>query len=71
LMVSAIRHRQHLSGRADLHAGKTITVKTPKKHRFELDGGVKGEAKKLEFEVVPSSLIVCAPTVAAAAAVAS
>jgi diacylglycerol kinase (ATP) len=67
LMVSAIRHRQHLSGRADLHAGKTITVKTPKKHRFELDGGVKGEAKKLEFEVVPSSLIVCAPTVAAAA----
>jgi len=71
LMVSAVRHRQHLSGRADLHAGKTITVRTPKKHRFELDGGVKGEAKKLEFEIVPDSLIVCAPTVAAAAAVAS
>ena len=45
LMVSAVRHRQHLSGRADLHTGKTITVRTPKKHRFELDGGVKGEAK--------------------------
>jgi diacylglycerol kinase family enzyme len=71
LMVSAVRHRQHLSGRADLHAGKTITVRTPKKHRFELDGGVKGEAKKLEFEIVPSSLIVCAPAEAAAAAVAS
>ena len=71
LMVSAIRHRQQLSGRADLHAGKTITVRTPKKHRFELDGGVKGEAKKLEFEVVPSSLIVCAPVVNADAAVAS
>jgi diacylglycerol kinase (ATP) len=71
LMVSAIRHKQHLSGRADLHAGKTITVRTPKKHRFELDGGVKGEAKKLEFEVVPNSLIVCAPTVAEATAVAS
>jgi YegS/Rv2252/BmrU family lipid kinase len=71
LMVSAIRHKQHLSGRADLFAGKTITVKTPKKHRFELDGGVKGEAKKLEFEVVPDSLIVCAPALAASEAVAS
>jgi diacylglycerol kinase (ATP) len=71
LMVSAVRHRQHLSGRADLHAGKTITVRTPKKHRFELDGGVKGEAKKLEFEIVPSSLIVCAPAENAVDAVAS
>jgi YegS/Rv2252/BmrU family lipid kinase len=71
LMVSAIRHRQHLSGRADLHAGTTITVRTPAKHRFELDGGVKGEAKKLRFEVMPSSLIVCAPSVTASAAVAS
>jgi diacylglycerol kinase (ATP) len=71
LMVSAIRHKQHLSGRADLYAGKTITVRTPKKHRFELDGGVKGETKKLEFEVVPNSLIVCAPNVAETAAVAS
>jgi diacylglycerol kinase (ATP) len=71
LMVSAIRQRQYLSGHADIHAGKTITVKTPKKHRFELDGGVKGEAKKLEFEIVPSSLIVCAPSVAATSAVAS
>jgi YegS/Rv2252/BmrU family lipid kinase len=71
LIVSAIRHRQQLSGRADLHTGKKMTVRTPKKHRFELDGGVKGEAKKLEFEVVPNSLIVCAPAVVAATAVAS
>ena len=70
-MVSAIRHKQHLSGRADLYSGKTITIRTPKKHRFELDGGVKGETKKLEFEIVPNSLIVCAPTVAAVDAVAS
>lgn len=71
LMVSAIRHKQHLSGRADLYAGKKMTIKTPKKHRFELDGGVKGETKKLEFEVLPNSLTVCAPAVAASAAVAS
>jgi YegS/Rv2252/BmrU family lipid kinase len=71
LMVSAIRHRQHLSGRADLHAGNKITVRTPKKHRFELDGGVKGEAKKLVFEIAPRSLIVCAPAFEASAAVAS
>jgi diacylglycerol kinase (ATP) len=71
LMVSAIRHKQHLSGRAELFAGKEMTIKTPKKHRFELDGGVKGETKKLEFEIVPGSLVVCAPAAAASAAVAS
>jgi YegS/Rv2252/BmrU family lipid kinase len=71
LMLSAVRHRQHLSGRADLHGGEKITVRTPSKHRFELDGGVKGKAKKLVFEVLPSSLTVCAPAVADAAAVAS
>ena len=36
-----------------------------------IDGGVKGEAKRLEFEVVPDSLTVCAPAEAAKTAVAS
>ena len=31
------------------------------KRRFELDGGVKGKAKKLDFEIRPRSLVVCAP----------
>jgi YegS/Rv2252/BmrU family lipid kinase len=71
LMLSAVRHRQHLSGRAHLHSGSRIKVRTDRKHRFELDGGVKGTAKKLDFEVLPSSLVVCAPSVVTASAVAS
>jgi len=36
-------------------------VKFDGKRRFELDGGVKGKAKKLDFEIRPRSLVVCAP----------
>lgn len=61
LMVSAVRGRQQLSGHADMWAGSKISVRTNAKHRFELDGGVKGTDKRFDFEVVPSSLIVCAP----------
>jgi diacylglycerol kinase (ATP) len=61
LMVSAVRGRQQLTGHAHLWTGRSISVRTDAKHRFELDGGVKGRTKKLEFEVVPRSLIVCAP----------
>ena len=60
LMVSAVRGRQNLSGHAQLWAGRSIVVRTDSKHRFELDGGVKGRAKKLKFEVVPRSLVLCA-----------
>jgi YegS/Rv2252/BmrU family lipid kinase len=61
LMASAVRGRQHLTRHADLWAGRSISVRMDSKHRFELDGGVRGKAKKLEFEAVPRSLIVCAP----------
>lgn len=71
LMVSAVRHRHQFSGRAHLLCGRNIAVRADKKHRFELDGGVKGTTKTLEFEVIPSSLAVCAPAVAESAAVAS
>jgi len=59
-MVSAVRGRQRLTPHADMWSGRSISVRTDAKHRFELDGGVKGRAKKLDFEVVPASLIVCA-----------
>jgi YegS/Rv2252/BmrU family lipid kinase len=62
LLFSAVRHRQHLNGHAQLWTARQVTVKTKAKHRFELDGGVKGSAARLEFEVVPGSLHVCAPT---------
>lgn len=61
LMVSAVRGRQNLTGHAQMWSGKGITVHTDVKHRFELDGGVKGTDKKFEFDVVPASLVVCAP----------
>jgi YegS/Rv2252/BmrU family lipid kinase len=62
LMANAVRHRQHLARHADLWAGRSISVHTDAKHRFELDGGVRGKAKNLDFDVVPHSLIVCAPS---------
>ena len=41
--------------------GRSIKVTTDVKHRFELDGGVKGTSKTFRFDVVPRSLILCAP----------
>ena len=61
LMVSAVRGRQHLTRHAKMWSGRSVSVRTDSKHRFELDGGVKGTAKKLDFQVVPGSLVVCAP----------
>ena len=61
LMVSAALRRQKSSGQVDIGEGTEVTVAFGKQRRFELDGGVKGKAKKLAFEVNPHSLIVCAP----------
>jgi diacylglycerol kinase (ATP) len=61
LIVSTVRGRQQLAGHAHMWSGRTVFVRFDSEHRFELDGGVKGTAKRLEFEVVPLSLIVCAP----------
>jgi YegS/Rv2252/BmrU family lipid kinase len=61
LIVSAVRGRQHLTPHAKMWSGRSVSVRTDSKHRFELDGGVKGTAKKLDFQVVPGSLVVCAP----------
>lgn len=60
LMVSALRRRQALSGHAQLSRGTKITVRTPAKHRYELDGGVKGRENRLRFGVAPGALRVCA-----------
>ncbi|MEP7201820.1 MAG: diacylglycerol kinase family protein [Ilumatobacteraceae bacterium] len=62
LMLSAIVRRQQYSGHAEIGAGTEISAKFDRKQRFELDGGVKGKAKKLEFEIHPRSLVVCAPS---------
>jgi diacylglycerol kinase (ATP) len=61
LMVSAVTRRQQSSNHAEIGAGTSVRVSFDNKRRFELDGGVKGRAKKLEFEVNPRSLVVCAP----------
>jgi diacylglycerol kinase (ATP) len=62
LMVAAVRHRQHLSGHAQMGAGTKIVARFSERHRFELDGGTKGRAKRLKLRVVPASLVICAPT---------
>ncbi|MGZ4724761.1 MAG: diacylglycerol/lipid kinase family protein [Ilumatobacteraceae bacterium] len=61
LMVSAVFRRQQMSNHAEIGSGTSISVSFDRKRRFELDGGVKGRSKKLEFEVNPRSLIICAP----------
>jgi len=61
LMLAAARHRQHSSGHALLWQGTSVIVRCDAKHRFELDGGVKGRARRFEFGIDPESLVVCAP----------
>jgi diacylglycerol kinase (ATP) len=60
LMVSAVVRKQQSSSHAEMSAGTAIKVKFKSKRRFELDGGVKGKAKKLDFEINPRSLVICA-----------
>ncbi len=62
LMVSTVLRRQQWSSHSEITEGTSITVKLDGKQSFELDGGVKGKTKKLEFEIRPRSLVVCAPT---------
>jgi len=61
LMVRAAMRKQQWPGRSEIAEGTKITVKFDGKRRFELDGGVKGKAKKLDFEIRPRSLVICAP----------
>ncbi len=60
LMVRTIRKRQHTSPDAHLTQGTEIDARLDGKHRFELDGGSKGTAKRLCFAVRPMSLTLCA-----------
>lgn len=62
LMLSTVMRRQEWSSHSEIGEGTAITVTFDRKRRYELDGGVKGRAKKLEFEMRPRSLVVCAPT---------
>ena len=64
VMVAALRHRQHVAAHAQMGKGRQIVVELDGKHRFELDGGMKGKAKRLELAVNPKSLLLCAPSTA-------
>lgn len=61
LMVTAVLRKPHWSSNSEIAEGSSITVSFDQKRRFELDGGVKGKSKKLEFEIRPRSLVVCVP----------
>lgn len=65
LMLSAVRRKQANSGHVHLARGARIRVQLEEKHRFELDGGMKGRAKRLDVRVVPKSLWVVVPPVVA------
>jgi YegS/Rv2252/BmrU family lipid kinase len=61
VMVSAVRGRQDRSSHVHLGQGAKVRVRLAKKQMFELDGGSKGRARKLDFHVDPASLVICAP----------
>ena len=65
LMIAAARHRQGATPHARLWQGREIGVRLAAEHRFELDGGVRGRAERLDFAVQPRSLTVCAPALEA------
>jgi len=59
VMLSALRRKQSLSGHAHMGQGTEISVRLDGLQTFELDGGAKGRAKRLDFAVEPASLLVC------------
>jgi YegS/Rv2252/BmrU family lipid kinase len=61
VLLSAARRKQAESGHAQFGQGAEITVQLEEQHRFELDGGAKGKAKRLEFSIRPASLTICVP----------
>jgi diacylglycerol kinase (ATP) len=60
LMVSAAMRKPQTSSHTEMGVGTEVEVSFKGKRRFEMDGGVKGKAKKLEFEIKPRSLVICA-----------
>jgi diacylglycerol kinase (ATP) len=60
LMAKAVVRKQQSSSHAEMGAGTAVEVTFKDKRHFELDGGVKGKAKTLDFEINPRSLVICA-----------
>ena len=58
-MTRALLSRQQRSGQVEITQGAEVVIALAAKHRFELDGGVKGTVRRLEIGVRPSSLVVC------------
>ncbi len=67
LVTRAVRGTQRWSGHVQFGRGSEIDVRFDGKHRFELDGGCKGRAKRLEFGIRPGALHLCVPAAAAEA----
>ena len=61
ILAAAAVRKPEWSRNALLNEGTEIIMEFPKKQHFELDGGVKTRAKRLEFKVRPRSLHVVAP----------
>lgn len=61
IVAAAVVRRPEWSRDSVVSEGSEITVEFAKKRHFELDGGVRTCAKRLEFKVHPGSLHVVAP----------
>ena len=61
VLISVGRRRHEESVHARLTRGARIDVRLTGEHPFQLDGGTKGTASELRFEISPQSLTVCVP----------
>ncbi|MDO8391532.1 MAG: diacylglycerol kinase family protein [Actinomycetota bacterium] len=61
LAISSVMRRQRWSAHARLADGSTIVAEFRTRQRFEMDGGVKQRAKRLEFVIRPRALTLCVP----------
>ena len=61
LTARAVRHSRNTPGLFRIGQGSKVKVTMKKSQKFEVDGGVKGSAKKLDVGVLPGALTVRVP----------
>jgi diacylglycerol kinase family enzyme len=67
LVVHLLRRRPHRSADAHITQGIDVDARFDAPHRFQLDGGGRGTASRLRFNVRPRALVLCARPRSAAA----
>ena len=61
LAAHAVRNDRQTPGLIRIGQGSKVKIRMKSKQRFEVDGGVKGSAKKMDIKVLPAALVVRVP----------